>query len=57
VERKDHPDLQHLNERIDALEERLQHGMEEVLEEIARLGNRIEEIENALEVVMSQRLE
>lgn len=57
MESKDPPDLEHLNERIEALEERLQHGLDDLLEEIARLGNRIEEIENALDVVMSQRLE
>lgn len=53
----DRDDLDDLRERIEALEARHRAELEEVHEEIARLGVRLDEIENALDAVMGQRLE
>ena len=50
-------ELEELRARLATLEERQRGDLEEVHEELARLSVRLDEIENALDAVMGQRLE
>ena len=49
--------LAEILERVERVEERHQQDVEELHEELARLGERLDELENALDTFMGQRLD
>jgi hypothetical protein len=50
-----HVTLEELSRRMDRLEDDLRRELEQAHEEIARLESRVDELETALELALSQR--